>query len=444
MATCRLGVARAAILLMLAAGPAGAQSSGSVVHLVVPAGTPLRVALDEKVSVKRAGQQVTATVLEPVYAYDRIVIPAGTRVAGHIERVETAHGARRARAFLSGDFTPPRYALVAFDTMIAPDGRTTEMQTAVTTGADNVALRVADSKEPGVASRAREETARQVKQSIAVITAPGKMERLKDAAIQSLPYHPTYLRKGTVYTARLLSAIDFGEAMRTGPAPPGSLPAPDSILNARLVTPLDSVTSAKGTRVEARLTQPVFTADHRLILPEGTVLRGEVTLSKAARRFHRNGKLRFLFESVQVPDAAEQTLLGSLYSVESERGSRVAIDEEGGATSTNSSARFIAPAIGALALAASLSSHLDYDTDGAGPETAHGRFGSGAVGGFLGFATLGVVLAQVARPIALTLTVAGLARTAYSAIAGRGRNISFPADTSIQIRLAPGPGAARK
>jgi hypothetical protein len=210
------------------------------------------------------------------------------------------------------------------------------------------------------------------------------------------------------------------------------------------VTPLDSTASVKGTRIDAILTQPVFSEDHRVIFPEGTVLRGEVTFSQPARRFHRNGKLRFLFESVQVPDAAEQTLLGSLYSVVSERSSRMAIDEEGGATSTNSNARFIAPAIGALALSVSMTSHLDYDTDGAGPERAYGRFGSGAVGGFLGFAAMGIALTQVGRPVTLTLTAAGLARTAYSAIAGRGRTVTFPADSSIQIRLAPGPGEKKK
>ena len=440
----RSSVALLAGLCLLTGGNAFAQSSGSIIHLVVPAGTPLRVALEEKVNVRKAGQQVTATVLEPVYAYDRIVVPAGTTVVGHIERIDTTHGAKRARAMLAGDFTPPRYALVAFDKLVATDGRSTAMQTAVSAGTENVALRVADSKEPGVVARAREEAARQVKQSIAVITAPGKMERLKDAAIQSLPYHPTYLRKGTVYTARLMSALDFGEAMRTERAPAGSTPAPDSILNARLVTPLDSIASTKGTRIEATLTQPVFSADHLLILPEGTILRGEVTFSQAARRFHRNGKLRFLFESVQVPDADEQTMLGSLYSAESGAVSRLAIDEEGGATSTSSKARFIAPAIGALALTASLHGRVETDSDSLAPETIHGGPGSSVAGGFLGLAAIGVVVGQISQRAAVALSAYGLARSGYSAIFGKGRDVAFPADTSIQIRLAPGPGSKKQ
>ena len=45
--------------------------------LVVRAGVPLRVALDARIRVKRVGQSVTGTLVEPVYAYDRVVLPAG-------------------------------------------------------------------------------------------------------------------------------------------------------------------------------------------------------------------------------------------------------------------------------------------------------------------------------------------------------------------------------
>jgi hypothetical protein len=439
-----LRVVIAAALSVIPGGQTSAQFTGSIVHLVVPAATPLRLGLDEKITIKKVGQPVTAIVLEPVYAYDRIVVAAGTKALGHIERIETTHGATRAQSMLSGNFTPARFAMVAFDKLIASDGRETTLRTEAGAGAGNVGLRVADSKESGVVSRAREEAAREMKHAIAVVTAPGKMERLKDAAIDSLPYHPTYLRKGTAYTARLLSALDFGEAVRTEAAAPGSMPAPDSILNARLVTGLDSTASTKGTRIEAVLTQPVFSADHRLILPEGTRLRGEVTFGQPARRFHRNGKLRFLFESVEVPDAGEQTLLGSLYSVESSEGNRLAIDDEGGAAGTSSRTRFVAPALGALALVASLHGRVETDSDSPAPETNYGGPGSSVTGGFVGLAALGVVVAQLSHPTAVAMSGYGLARTGYSAIFGRGRNVSFPADTSIQIRLAPGPSRKKK
>src|SRR6202051_4405644 len=127
------------------------------------------------------------------------------------------------------------------------------------------------------------------------------MSRLKDAAVQQLPYHPQYLARGTVYEAELSSPLSFGRAVPAIAAPAGTAPAPGSILTARLATTLDSSRTPRGTPFQAVITETVFSADHRVILPEGTILSGEVTLARPARRFHRNGKLRFLFESVQVP-----------------------------------------------------------------------------------------------------------------------------------------------
>lgn len=430
----------AVMAIVLAPGGAqnaSAQSDTSPVQLVIEAGRPLRVAIDKRVRVKRVGQPISATVIEPVYAYDRIVVPAGTRVVGHIAHLEPASRTRRLAAMVRGDFTPIRYASVQFDQLLLSDGRTLLIETSTTTGAEMVLKIAAAPKATGVAARAREEIARRAKQTVDVVKAPGKKERFTDAAINSLPYHPQFLRKGTVYSARLAAPLEFGTAPSIERAPPGTPPDPESILNARLVTPLDSATATRGTPIEAVLTHPVFCADRRLILPEGTKVTGEVTVARPARRFHRNGQLRFLFQSVHVRDGQSEKLLASLHSVESSASGRVAIDEEGGATSTSSTARFAAPGLAALALAGSLHGRLDYDTDGAGPEMNYGGVGSTNVGGFIGFGALGASLAHISRPMTVTLTVVGLARTTYAAVFGKGRNISFPADTSIQIQLSP-------
>ena len=70
--------------------------------------------------------------------------------------------------------------------------------------------------------------------------------------------------------------------------------------------------------------------------------------------------------------ATRPALLASLYSVEAGRAERLAVDDEGGTKVTNSPTRFIAPAVGTLALVGLSRSHLDYDTDGSGPETQYG------------------------------------------------------------------------
>src|SRR5206468_78565 len=124
-------------------------------------------------------------------------------------------------------------------------------------------------------------------------------------------------------------------------APAEAKPVPDSVLNVRLVTALDSSKTPRGTPITAVLTEPVFSADRQLVLPEGAELAGEVTFTKQASRFHRNGQLRFLFESVRLPGQEPTTMLASLESVDASED--VAVDEEGGVTVTNSATRFIEP-----------------------------------------------------------------------------------------------------
>jgi hypothetical protein len=423
------------------------------VRLVVDAGRPLRLALDDSVRVKRVGQPVTATLIEPVYAYDRIVVPVGTKAIGRIEQIEGPRTWKRVRAALGGDFSPTRRVRLQFDSLVMDDGETVSMHTAVTEGIERVSLSVAggSDKKPGAVARlgqrAAEEVASQAKEAASVITAPGKMERLKWMAIGALPYRPQILRRGTVYSARLTDPLDFGAVVPIARAPAGTAAAPGSILRARLLTTLDSATTARGTRVEAVLTQPLFagaasSSDRQLILPEGTMLRGEVTFTRRARHFHRHGELRFLFESVQAPAQPTEALLASLQAVEANYDGRLVIDEEGGTTSTSSKARMAAPALAALALVGTFHGHLDYDTDGAGPEMAYGGVASSSLGGFLGMGVIGISLSAISRPVTIAISVIGMMRTTYAALFGKGREIVFPADTVIQVQLAPGPSPA--
>src|SRR5882672_2149135 len=115
-----------ASLLALSLGASASVFAGpqqGEVELVVDAGTPLRVALDQRVKVKHVGQAVTATVVEPVYAFDRIVVPAGAKVVGHLEKLESPAKGTRFRAILAGDFTPPRKVILRFNALVLPDGQ---------------------------------------------------------------------------------------------------------------------------------------------------------------------------------------------------------------------------------------------------------------------------------------------------------------------------------
>lgn len=68
---------------------------------VIPRGTPIHARLDETVDTRRnrAGDGVSATLMEPVVVEGRTVIPAGTRFAGHVT-VSDASGRFKGRAHI--------------------------------------------------------------------------------------------------------------------------------------------------------------------------------------------------------------------------------------------------------------------------------------------------------------------------------------------------------
>ena len=80
-----------------------AGSDQEAVELIVEAGTPLRVALDQRTKVKHVGQEITATAVQPVYAFDRVVIPVGARVEGALEKIQGPSATIRVRSLLKGD-----------------------------------------------------------------------------------------------------------------------------------------------------------------------------------------------------------------------------------------------------------------------------------------------------------------------------------------------------
>src|SRR5262249_44705605 len=150
---------------------------------------------------------------------DRVVLPAGSVVRGHVVALEPPTRMSRASAYASGDFSPHRRIVLQFDAITPPgdpngqQGRVLEIRAEVTSLTENATLQVAAAPEQsGAVARARQEVANRLSEAVQTITAPGKMERLKTAIIDRLPYHRQYFRKGTVFTAELRAPIDFGTA----------------------------------------------------------------------------------------------------------------------------------------------------------------------------------------------------------------------------------------
>ena len=454
------GVASLALQLLFGSRPLLAQCDDSTIALTVAAGRPLEVVLDRRISIKHIGQPVVGTLVESLYAYDRVVVPAGTKVLGHVAALDGPSRLARTQAILSGNLSPMRHVVLEFDSLVPDHADPVPIQTVVTAEMPHLARSDAPppppSEEPkaeGLLGRAEREATNRVRGSLAAakqngrdvlaeITQPGRTDRLKEVLLQKSPYQPLAIGAGMGYQAELTAPLDFGRAVPTESAPAAARPAPSSILNARLVTTLDSSKTPRDTPIQAVVTEPVFSVDHQLIFPEGTVLRGEVTFAKPARRFHRNGQLRFLFESVQVPTGAPLPLPASLQSVHASGDDGVTLDDEGGAKIADSKTRFIAPAIALLALRGSLDQHEHLDPDGDGHVIHSSNPGAVSVGGFMGLGLLGIPLSHLSPPVGVAMAALGAARSVYSNVLGKGREVKFLADTPVRLQLAPGPSPA--
>lgn len=415
------------------------------VPLTVAKGTSLQVALEKEVRIRRVGQCVHGVVVEPVYAFDHLVVPEGSKVRGEVTKIESISGSRRTLAGLDGDFTPVRQIEVRFTDLVLADGKHISLRTSVTPGSGQILKFVAAPDKEAkktikdVASEKTKEAKQQARDqwnsAMKQLKTPGRVHRIERYAEAQLPVHHQYIPAGTMYFAELEAPLDFGTETLT-PQMASSLGGalPDgSVVHARLITPLSSATAKKGQDVEAVLTRPLLDGE-RLVLPQGSRLRGSVRQVQPARRMKKNGQLRIAFEQVMPPDGLEQKVQATLVGVEAGKDSNVKLDSEGGAEATTSKSRYGSLAL-SLGLAAASVHHVgDRDGDGASPNgTTSGRM-AGGVGGFKLVGALMGAFVQ-SRAFGYTMGAYGAGMSIYRNFMARGHEVVFPKNTAMEISL---------
>jgi len=429
--------------LEAAAGPVRA------IALEVPVGVPLPVVLDKEVRIKKTGQPIHGKIAEPVYAFDKLVVPAGSEVTGSVTQIAGVPALKRTLAALDANFSPTRDVAITFDQLVLPDGRRIPLHTQVSPASQGV-LQFATATEAknqnkkskenaavklaaGKASEAKQEVNREWETAKEQVAAPGKMHRLKRLAIAQLPYHPQYFDAGTRFNAELLDPLDFGMEEMTPEKVHmvGTPPAAGSVIHALLKTPLSSATVQKGEPVEAVMTEPLLT-NNQLVLPEGTLLRGSVLQVRPARKLHRNGQLRIVFHEIAPPKSAEQHVEASLEGVEVNNDENLSLDSEGGAQATTPKTRYLTTGI-SIALAAS-SFMTDADA-GRSAQQSGGEVGKSALNGASGFRVIGFVTGALihSRALASTFGVYGASMSIYDNFLSRGRDVVYPKDTAMAI-----------
>ena len=194
------------------------------IHLTLPSGTPIRVALSERVRIWHEGVPLTGKVADTVYAFDEAVIPAGSEIRGRVTRVYPVTKLHRAMAIANADFSPSRQYAVTFDTLVLGNGRTILLQTTASPGTEQVvhlasgrAASQFEKKKCAVgqlASGEKQAIRDRIQKAKRQIKSPGRVDRLKQFLLAQLPYRRQYLVAGTRFDADLTAPLDFGTATR--------------------------------------------------------------------------------------------------------------------------------------------------------------------------------------------------------------------------------------
>ena len=421
------------------------EAASVTMPMSVAAGTPIKVALDSEVRIRSVGQAIHGKTVEPVYAFDELLIPAGAVVTGKVSEIDRVSGKTRLLDATDGDFSPARQVHVQFDELVLGDGRRVAMRTVASPAPDGV-LRFVSANEKtqkknrveDAASKKVSATRQQIQQQWndfeKQIHEPGKMHKLKRMALAQLPVHPQYLDAGTTFNADLLEPLDFGtEAVTTEALTNiGSAPPDGSVVHARLVTALNSSTAKPGDPVEALITVPLLVSDH-LILPEGSVIQGSVLQAQPARRLGHNGQLRILFHQVAPPNGLEQKVETNLEAVAVSKDQHLKLDAEGGAQVTTPRTRYLTTGIQVM-LAATQAAP---DRDAGQGNLSVGEAGHSAANGASGFRFVGMIvgLAARSRVVSAGFGSYGAAMSIYYHFLARGRDVVYPKDMAMVIGL---------
>ncbi len=459
------------IILAILVGirPLSAQAPSALsVPLEVDAGTPLRVYIPHRIWF-HLGAPVSAILIEPVWSFDRIVLPVGTKLEGRISRLTPAAKFIRVRAFLGGDFTPLKQAEVSFETLLFADGRKVAISTLDVPGlpmiyapprpAKKNAQQKTKAQESNPSSkmnqlrrlirqRAQGEIDTRTQGLYTIVRGPNKREALESLLLSKLPWHPQWYRSGTRFDpitrqSLVLGNVDITEDKLTAL---GDAPPPDATANVRISQTISSSDARPGDPVTGVLTAPLISpSDGKLILPEGAQVSGKVTQSQRARMLHRGGKLRFNIENISLPPALEAysrrvpRVQAQLAAAEADPAG-VKVDQEGTAKATESNTRFLRPIVAGLIAAKS----MDNDTGKQATSTSVGTAAPGntigsTLGGLSGFGLFGMALAQGPHQIGSVFGFYGLGLSVYTTVISRGNDVRFEKNSEILIKFGAPP-----
>jgi hypothetical protein len=189
-------------------------SDSKTIPLILSKGTAVEVVLDKEIRIQRVGQPIHGRVAEPVYAFDKLVVPVGTDVTGQITRLEKVAVGKRILDALNADLAPSRKVQIEFNDLQLANGQHLPIRTSVIPGSGQVIRfisAVGDEKKKGIkgaasdqAKQAKEEAKKKWDAAMKQVHEPGKLHKLVKYCVAQLPVHPQYIDAETVFFAELV------------------------------------------------------------------------------------------------------------------------------------------------------------------------------------------------------------------------------------------------
>jgi hypothetical protein len=394
--------------------------------LAVPADVPLRIEVTRTVTLK-IGTPFRGKLIEPVYGPDRLLLPAGSTAEGVVSATPAADRGTRVNAKLDGDFTPLRVPVIRVTQLVLPSGAALPVDAV---GGMRNAATISFARRPqksSIVARVKGMIHEKIQQVHDTAHDQHKGDRVKQLLYSQLPYHPQRVWAGSQFDAILREPLRLPDAAASAPMPAaGSVDLTSGTLQARLTSGISSESAKQGDSVTAVLVRPFCDSKGRVMLPEGTPLRGLVLQARHARSFARTGHLRFVFRSVDTPaaqNAAAQHIEGRLSSIQGQKSQNIALDEEGGTRAQPDNGRFLAPLVLGVMAAAS------NDDDG-------GIARQGVTSNGFGLVTRVVTMATASRNASTGFAVFAFSKSVYRRYIARGHEVSFPTNTEMAIDLS--------
>ena len=229
----------------------------------------------------KKGEPLQGRLFYPVYADNQLALPEGSVLRGSVIALRPDRAVASMRGSW-GDFTPFHIPVVHFDQLVLPDGTMEQIISSnAMDGAPVLHLSTPASKDShSFISQQIAQVKERAKDTVALVTAPGRKDRLVQLFYRQLPYHPERIETATMWTVTLAQPlalkpykisvnVEGNPAVAsqvsckphpTSSSQPKTASADKSVwqLRAYLEQTISSANEKQGNTFEAVVAEPVF------------------------------------------------------------------------------------------------------------------------------------------------------------------------------------------